>query len=145
MRLLGRVLLIVFAFVIASVAAAIIFTIGLLTPNWHDFLALLRAGHLAWVVKLNAVFFSEIALIPMLLIIPIAERFGWRSVLFHAAAGLALALFFRYGLGNQPFAGLFDREWAIISGAGMAGGIVYWVLAGRNAGTWRAGAAAMKQ
>jgi len=75
-RLLGRFIVITFAFVIACSAAAIIFTIGMLTPDWHDFRALANSGYLTVIVSLNAYFISGITLIPVLLIILAAEGFG---------------------------------------------------------------------
>jgi len=60
-------------------------------------------------------------------------------VLFYAAAGLALGLFFHYGWSNHSMSpgSFFNREREILAGAGIAGGFLYWALAGRNAGKWR--------
>jgi hypothetical protein len=88
------------------------------------------------VVGFTAFFVSGFALLPMLLIILVAESFGWRSVLFYAAAGLGLALFFRSLLTVQG-QNFFGRDLEIMAAAGIAGGLVYWMLAGRNAGRWR--------
>jgi hypothetical protein len=136
-RFLGRVLVIAFAFLVASAAAALVLTIGGVASDWGDVLVLgADTVGLSVMVGLGAVLISGFALLPMLLVILIAESFGWRSVLFYAAAGLALALLSRYGSPEPPMpSGL--REGEIMAGAGIAGGLVYWVLAGRNAGKWR--------
>jgi hypothetical protein len=138
-RLLFRIPVIIFAFAIACGAAAIIFTVGMLTPDWHDFVALAQTGYLTAIVSLNAYLIAGITLIPVLLIILVAEGFGWRSVLFYAAAGLALGLFFHYGWVDRPVSSgsFFSREREILAAVGIAGGLVYWALAGRNAGKWR--------
>jgi hypothetical protein len=136
-RLLGRILAIVFAFLVASMAAALVLVIGMAASGWNDLLAgAADTVGLAIVAGFGAVFISGFALLPVLLIILVAEGFGWRSALFYAAAGLALALFFHYGLIDEVTpSGFRTRE--IMAGAGIAGGLVYWALAGRNAGKWR--------
>jgi hypothetical protein len=138
-RLVGRILVILFAFLVASITAAIVLTVGMLARDWNDLLALgLETGSLSVVIGLGAVVITGFALVPVLLVVAIAEGFALRSVLFYTGAGLVMALFFSYGLAEQATAStLFDREREIMAGAGIAGGFVYWVLAGRNAGKWR--------
>jgi hypothetical protein len=35
------------------------------------------------------------------------------------------------------FDGIVRRELEIMTGAGIVAGMVYWIIAGRNAGAWR--------
>ena len=136
MAFLGRLIVIVFAFGIASIVAAAVLTFGVLAPDWYDAMDRgLATGAISLVVGFTAFFVSGFAFLPMLLIILVAESFGWRSVVLYAMAGLGLALFFRSLLTfqGQEF---FGRDFEIMAAAGIAGGLVYWMLAGRNAGRW---------
>jgi hypothetical protein len=136
-RLFGRFIIIMFAFGLASIVAAFVLTLGVLAPDWYDAVDRgVATGGLTLVVGFTAFFVSGFALLPMLLIILMAEGFGWRSVLFYATAGLGLALFFRSLLAVQGQS-FFGRDLEIMAAAGIAGGLVYWMLAGRNAGRWR--------
>jgi hypothetical protein len=35
------------------------------------------------------------------------------------------------------FDGIIRRHLEIMTGAGIGGGVIYWMIAGRNAGAWR--------
>jgi hypothetical protein len=134
--LLGRFLVIAFAFVIASTVAAAVLTLGVLAPDWYDAMDRgMATGAISLVVGFTAFFVTGLAFLPMLLIILVAESFGWRSVLVYATAGLGLALFFRSLLTFQG-QDFFGRDFEIMAAAGIAAGLVYWMLAGRNAGRW---------
>jgi hypothetical protein len=148
MALLGRILVIVFALAVASVAAGLVVTFGLLLPEFSD-LAAEAADHgvLGVVIGFAAVVVSAFAVVPALLLILVAEAFAIRSVLVYALAGGALALFYYAGLGFGWTGDRFDsgsglpfRSGAeILGAAGIAFGFVYWAIAGRRAGAWRAG------
>jgi hypothetical protein len=136
-RLLGRIVVIFFAFLIASLAAGTVLTLGILAPDLSDLFDQGTANTgLTVLIGFTAFFISGAAFLPMLLIVLMAESFGWRSVLFYAAAGLALALFFRSLLAVQG-QHFFGRELEIMAAAGIAAGLIYWAVAGRNAGKWR--------
>ena len=73
--------------------------------------------------------------------IALAEGLALRSILVYGVIGAALALVMAYGL---DFAGYvvapdspFAREREVLAAAGIAGGFVYWLFAGRNAGAWK--------
>ena len=59
----------------------------------------------------------------------------------YAALGGVLALAVGYGVdfaGDPPAPGSsLAREREMLAAAGIAGGLVYWLFAGRNAGSWR--------
>jgi hypothetical protein len=82
-------------------------------------------------------------MLPAMLVVVLAEGFGWRSVLIYAGFGGALALLLYYGLGfsfdmGEPVGDNFlGREREVLAAAGIAGGLVYWLAAGRRAGAWR--------
>jgi len=141
--LIVRILVVIFAFLAASVAAATVMALGVLPPEWIDVgdVAARRASLIA-LIGLSAVFISASALIPAMLLIAIAEGFRLRSVLFYGVVGAAAALVCYHGFGHGALAlpdapALFDRDSEIVAAAGIAAGLVYWMLAGRNAGEWR--------
>jgi hypothetical protein len=141
--LIVRILMVMLAFLAASVAAATVMAIGVLPPEWMDIgdAAVSRASLIA-IIGLSAVFISASTLIPAMLLIALAEGFRLRSALFYGIIGAAAALACYDGFGHGAFAlrhslALFDRESEVVVAAGIAAGLVYWVLAGRNAGEWR--------
>jgi hypothetical protein len=137
--LIARMFVVIFAFAIAAVAAALVITIGFL-PEIGD---LSTAGGdplpIKVLISLVTFFISGFALLPAMLVIAISEGFRLRSVIFWALAGCLIGLFCYYGM-----AGFFEvsrgprRAFEVIAGAGIVAGLVYWALAGRKAGAWRA-------
>jgi hypothetical protein len=141
MAVLLRLLVMTFAYVLACVAASLVLTIGTLTPHW-DYLASLGLQSAAvWViVAMGAAFIGVIALLPTLLVIILAEGFAWRSIILYGALGGVLALALCYGMGFAGYIGergFLAREREILAAAGIAGGLVYWLFAGRRAGAWK--------
>ena len=138
MALIGRIFVVGFAFLVASLAAAMTFAIALMLPDWGDVLAdSMHRGVFSVVVGFGAFFISMFALIPAMIVIGAAEAFRLRSVLIYAALGGAgmLALYYGYGAGWSdvpPNA----REFQMVAASGIVAGLVYWLLAGRNAGRW---------
>ena len=105
---------------------------GTLTGPFDDFDWLFL-----WVTILtSAALVSVIAFVPAMIAILIAETFVLRSIFFYALAsgigGLIYGLTFPAGLADA-----FDRTVQITLAAGVAGGLVYWLVAGRSAGAWR--------
>jgi hypothetical protein len=142
MTLIGRIVMVIVAYLLACVAASIVLTIGTLTPQWNDLASLGMQSAAVWsVVAIGAVLIVMLAMLPALLVIALAEGFAWRSVLVYAALGGVLALALRYGLDFAGYIGAPDsylaREREVIAAAGIAGGLVYWLFAGRKAGFWK--------
>jgi hypothetical protein len=142
LALLARIFMVLFAFVLACVAAAAVTTFALLLPGWSELIDRYPDQQsIAVVVALSAVFFSLYAMLPAMLIIALAEGFRLRSVLFYPLAGAALALGSAYGwdlrLLRGPDDDLGGRGVEMMAAVGIVGGFVYWALAGRNAGVWR--------
>ncbi len=105
-----------------------------------------RAGF--WLVVLYGVSFTgAIGLLPLAILIAIAEGFKIRSLLSNALAGAALLAFGYYTSGlPHRFEELIDRppppishEGEVAAAAGALFGLTYWLIAGRNAGRWREG------
>ena len=86
-------------------------------------------------LPLVTVFAARYAFFPMIAVVLWAEVSGRRSWLFHALAGMAVAvaaMAIRANDGhlNNPGSGLLMAVMA----AGAVGGSVYWLVAGRNSG-----------
>jgi Na+/proline symporter len=88
------------------------------------------------------IFVSGFALLPAIVIVAITEAFNIRSVLAYALGGAVVGLACYLGLipfdpATMTFDGIVRRHLEVMSGAGIVGGLIYWVIAGRNAGRWR--------
>ena len=142
MSIVGRLLMMILAYLLACVAASLVLTIGALAPQGDDLAALGVPPRALWaIVGVAASVIAAVAMLPALLVIALAEGLAWRSVLVYGAAGGVLALALAYGLDFAGFIGAPDailaRERELFAASGIAGGLVYWLLAGRNAGAWR--------
>jgi hypothetical protein len=135
-----RVLVILLAFIVASMVAALVITLAILF-EWEQILATTdtSAGWLA--VGFFSLILSIKCLLPAALVIALAEALALRSPLFYAGVGGIglVALYYALGLADSGPGGsvLARRDLEIMAGAGIAGGFVYWAIAGRSAGAWR--------
>jgi hypothetical protein len=140
----GRFALIFVAYVCASLAASAFIHLASLRALGFDGYDTPQAltGALAFSIPFVALFVSYFAFLPSLPTILAAETFGWRSWLFYALAGAAIALaivavaFQASEPGDNPFSD--TRLSAAVIGGGIVGGLAYWLVAGRFAGNWRA-------
>jgi hypothetical protein len=142
MAVLVRIAMIILAYILACIAASLILTIGTLTPEWDDLTALGMQSVVVWaVVMVGAAVIGGIAMLPALLVIALTEGLTLRSSLIYAALGGVLALSLSYGLGFAGYGGEpgspLVREREVLAAAGIAGGFVYWLFAGRKAGSWK--------
>jgi hypothetical protein len=142
MGVLVRILVVILAYLLACIAASIILTIGTLSPEWDDLTAAGLQTAAVWVVVVvGAGAIAAIAMVPSLLVIALAEGFAWRSILIYGALGAVLALALSYGLDFAGYVGdpdsVLARERELLAAAGIAGGFVYWLFAGRKAGIWK--------
>ena len=142
MSVIGRIFVVIFAYCLACIAASIILTIGTLTPEWDDLTAAgFQSGAMWVVIFISATVIGAIAMLPAILVIALAEGFAWRSIVIYGLLGGALALFLSYGLDFTGYVGnpdsLLAREREVLAAAGITGGFVYWLFAGRSAGAWK--------
>jgi len=93
------------------------------------------------VVGLGAAIIGGTAMLPALLLVALTEGFAWRSIVLYGALGGVLALALTYGI---DFAGyvrgpdsMLAHEREVLAASGIAGGLVYWLFAGRKAGSWK--------
>ena len=145
MTLIGRIFVVLFAFVMASFAAGAVMTFGFLPPGWAETFGWPGPVHsVAIVTAFTAFVVAGNMLLPAMLVIAIAEGFRLRSMLLYAIVGGASGLVSYYGGGPGAHPEPSDiglalpREAEIVAAAGILAGLVYWALAGRNAGRWRA-------
>ncbi len=92
---------------------------------------------LAYVSIVTFTLTGQLTLLPAVLAIAAAEAFRLRGWVFYGAAGAVLAsvpIILSGPVGLDPI----DTQYlASAAAAGLAGGLVYWLLAGRSAGEWR--------
>jgi hypothetical protein len=139
MAIIARLLMVLVAYILACVAASLVITIGTLNPHWDDLASLGLPSAALWpVVGVGAAIIAAIAVLPALLVIALAEGFAWRSILLYGALGGVLALSLGYGIDFAGYIGSPDstREREVFAASGIAGGLVYWLFAGRKAGSW---------
>jgi len=148
MTALFRVVLMFVGYLWACVAAALVLALGTLAPQWDYFFNAIglqspeMQSAAEWtVVGFGALIIFVVGFLPTLLIIVITEGFALRSVVIYGVIGGLLALTMAFGLdfaGYSAPAGVdIAREREVFAAAGIAGGLVYWLFAGRNAGIWK--------
>ena len=142
MAILIRLLMVMLAYMLACVAAAIVLTVGTLTPQWDQIAPGGIPAVVLWsVVGVSTAVIGAVAILPSFLIIALAEGFAWRSVVLYGALGGVLALALTYGIDFAGFArasdGAVAHERGVLAASGIAGGLVYWLFAGRKAGAWK--------
>lgn len=139
-RTIGRIIVVAFAFFLATMAAGfVLFTLGLerVTGELHRLgpdgdtvtasLSMLDQG-LALV--------ASVSIIPALLVIFVGEIVRVRSVIYYVAGGgaaLAAVPLLARVQQSGAFAMPEHTVWQVFATAGFAGGLVYWLIAGRNA------------
>jgi hypothetical protein len=142
MALIGRLFVILFAFLAACLVAGIIVVGAVLFPEFTD----LGIGQLDpavnVIVGIGFIFISGFALLPAMIVALITEAFYIRSVLVYAIGGALVGAACYLGLvpfdpETMRFAGIIRRHLELMTGAGIVAGLVYWMIAGRNAGAWR--------
>jgi hypothetical protein len=142
MALIGRLFVILFAFLAACLVAGMIVVGAVLFPEFTD----LGIGNLDpavnVVIGLGFIFISGFALLPAMLVAAITEAFYIRSVLAYAVGGALVGAACYLGLipfdpDTMRFDGIVRRHLEIMTGAGIVAGLIYWLIAGRNAGAWR--------
>ncbi len=146
-----RIIMMLVGYIWACIAASLVLTLGTLEPDWNDLDALSHSlGNQSsdvptialWsVIGIGAAIIFAIGFFPTLLAIVLTEGFKLRSIVIYAVIGGALSLAAAYGLDfggyvTAPNADMMhERE--VFAAAGIAGGLVYWLFAGRRAGVWK--------
>lgn len=143
MSLIGRLFVVFFAFCVACLVAGGIVVIAILFPEVSALdTGAIDPNALNVLVGFGFIFFSGFALLPALVVLVITEAFYVRSVLAYALGGAAVGLACYLGLvpfdtDTMQFTGIVRRHLEVMTGAGIVAGLIYWLIAGRNAGRWR--------
>ena len=143
MALIGRLFVIFFAFLAACLVAGMIVVGAVLYPEFSDLgNGPIDQNALNIVLGFGFIFISGFALLPAMIVAAITEAFSIRGVLTYAVGGGLVGLACYLGLvpfdpDTLRFEGIVRRHLEIMTGAGIVAGLVYWMIAGRNAGAWR--------
>ncbi|QPF85047.1 hypothetical protein IC762_01540 [Bradyrhizobium genosp. L] len=142
MALIGRLFVVFFAFLMACFVAGAIVVGAVLYPEISDFGGQIDQSAINIVLGFGFIFISGFALLPALIIVLITEAFYIRSILAYAVGGALVGAACYLGLvpfdpDTMHFEGIVRRHMEIMTGAGIVAGLVYWLIAGRNAGAWR--------
>ena len=143
MALIGRLFVIMFAFLAACLAAGMIVVGTVLFPEFSELgSGPVDAGALNIIVGFGFIFISGFALLPAMIVAAVTEAFYIRNALTYAVGGGVVGLACYLGLipfdpATLHFEGIVRRHLEILTGAGIVAGVIYWMIAGRNAGAWR--------
>jgi hypothetical protein len=143
MSLFLRLIVIVFAFLVASFAAGVVVVVAVMYPQWSSLdLGPIDRDAFAVMTGFGFIFVSGFALLPASIMALVTEAFAIRSLLFYALGGALFGLgvylaFTPFDATQMNFVGVDRRELEIMTGAGIVAGLVYWAIAGRRAGAWR--------
>ena len=144
MALIGRLFAILFGFLFACLAAGMIVVGAVLYPEFSELgTGQIDQGAINVVLGFGFIFLSGFALLPALIVVLITEAFYVRGVLTYAVGGAVVGCACYLGLvpfdpATLRFDGIVRRHLEIMTGAGIVAGLVYWMIAGRTAGAWRA-------
>jgi phosphotransferase system glucose/maltose/N-acetylglucosamine-specific IIC component len=143
MALIGRLFVILFAFLAACLVAGMIVVGAVLYPEFSDLgNGPIDQNALNIVLGFGFIFISGFALLPALIVVLITEAFHVRGALTYAVGGALVGAACYLGLvpfdpNTLQFDGIVRRHLEIMTGAGIVAGLVYWLIAGRTAGAWR--------
>jgi hypothetical protein len=143
MSLIARLFVILLGFTAASLVAGAIVVGAVLFPALSDFAdGPIDPSALNIVLGFGFIFVSGFALLPAMIVVAITEAFYIRGALAYAVGGGVVGLACYLGLvpfdpATLRFDGIVRRHLEIMTGAGIVAGLVYWLIAGRNASAWR--------
>jgi putative copper export protein len=142
--MIGRILVIIIALIVAIMAAGVTLAIGIVGPDWTGADSDPYERVTFFFVSFFATsFVGAVAILPALLAIIISEAARLRSFLYYGIGGALVALASYYGsdisvrLENTTDVPPVNNALQLAAAAGIIGGLVYWLIAGRNAGRWR--------
>jgi hypothetical protein len=144
MALIGRLFLIAFGFLAACLVAGMIVVTAVLFPEFSDIgTSGLDQSVIQVLIGFGFIFISGFALLPAAIIALLTEAFSIRSVLAYAIGGALVGAacylsLVPFDTDTWRFDGIVRRHLEIMTGAGIVAGLMYWVIAGRTAGAWRA-------
>lgn len=152
MRILKRIPVMVGAYVAAVLglfaALALLFGVASLLPDSPGYWVLTAVSPSIFIAAPVVGLFAVVLAIvlsagPALLILTVTELLGWRSPYVYVVPTALLSVAVYLELSPRTIGGL-DRagmlEAAVFGLSGACSGVIYWLIAGRKAGSWRRGA-----
>ena len=142
MAFLFRFAIIIGGYIAASLAASAFLNVVILGSAGFtaDEMPVIASGSFVVSIPLVALLIAYYAFFPSMLAILAGETVGKRDWLFYALAGAVVACVL-VGIDRSAETGSgvpFDLTVGLVMIAtGMCGGIGYWLIAGRSAGSWR--------
>ncbi len=146
MAFVGRLIVILFALFVATIACGIAAAVALVGAELHRLGSDPVEHMFFWgTAALASGVTVAVGFLPILIAVVLAEVFSIRSLLIQAAAGAAILLLGYYSAGfTTTYEESIDhppppisREAEIAAAVGVVFGFTYWLFAGRNAGRWR--------
>src|SRR5215469_10788371 len=141
MAIFVRLVVLSLGYLLACMSAAIVFTLGTFSATDDDELLSQFPSVALWtLIGIEAAIMAALAMLPALLVIALAEGFACRSIIVYGVLGGVLALALGCGIDFAGYLGgpdsIVAREREVLAAAGIASGLTYWLVAGRNAGAW---------
>lgn len=134
--------MITFGFLAACFVAGMVVLFALLIPEMELQSLDVDSGMVNAIVGFGFLLISGFALVPALFVVLMTETFCVRNILTYAILGglaglCAYLAFIPFDTVTMSFTGIVRRHLETMAGAGIVGGVIYWMIAGRNAGYWR--------
>lgn len=144
MSFVGRFFVILFGLIFSYIAVGIALAIGVMAPE----LVTNNSDPIEKFVFFSMAFFATSfvgasAFVPSIVLVAIAETFDLRSIFYYAIGGGLIAAVAWYGsdismeLENSTDIAPIVYGLQLVVAAGIIGGFVYWLMAGRKAGVWK--------
>jgi H+/Cl- antiporter ClcA len=144
MSFIGRIIVIIFGLLVATMVAGVTLAIGIVAPD----LAGVDSDPFERVAFFVVAFFATsfvgaVAILPAAVVIVISEAANLRSFIYYGVCGALVALVSYYlsdisvQLENTTDVPPVTNALQLAAAAGIIGGLAYWLIAGRNAGRWR--------
>jgi hypothetical protein len=139
-----RFFVVLFSLVFAILAAGIALAIGVMAPELFSVSSDPVEKFMFFTAAFLATSFAgATAFVPAVILIAIAETFDIRSIFYYAIGGGLIAALAWYSsdislrLENTTDISPVGYGLQLVTAAGIIGGFVYWLLAGRKAGMWK--------
>jgi hypothetical protein len=144
MSFVSRFFVVLFSLLFAMLAAGIALAIGVMAPE----LVSMSSDPIEKIMFFAGAFFATglavaSAFVPAVVAVAIAETFDIRSIFYYAIGGGLIAALAWYStdmsvrLENTTDLSPVPYGLQLVAAAGIIGGFVYWLLAGRKAGLWK--------
>ncbi len=139
---LSRIIVIIVALIVASVVACAALAFGIIAADM-DSNPIERVSFFAGSFFATS-YFGAVTIVPAFVLIVLGETLRMRSVIYYGAAGALVGLASYFGsnislmLENTTDVPPVEHALPLAVAAGIIGGVVYWLIAGRKAGPWRA-------